>query len=283
MHKIMQKRFKEVKQYGFGGDFGPEEYDALYDDNEIFKGIYNKVKIFEGFLKVDNDTDYKDAKDLAETIFDYIIDNYGGVHKKEKLDKFLDALFEEDTKFFKEIMKPLLDAVVSYIDYYMENSSENIIESIKEAAIDYFYSNLDNKLDIGSYTISDEVETFLQKNNIKTDDIPELLENVIKTYKKNINIYIEDDVNTNKYETVSLGDFYLNEEFSNELPSIFYEFDSLPEDYIYYIESNCDSKIIDLKSCIGYDDYAVNIVFVCYFDDIKKYILEYADDNNLIE
>jgi len=282
MHKIKQKRFKEVKQYGLGGDFGPEEYDALYDDNEIFKGIYNKVKIFEGFLKVDNDTDYKDAKDLAETIFDYIIDNYGGVPKKEKLDKFLDALFEEDTKFFKEIMKPLLDAVVSYIDYYMENSLEYIMEDIKEVAIDNFYSNLDNKLDIGSYTISDEVETFLQKNHIKTDDIPELLENVIKTYRKNIDIYIEDDVNTNKYETVSLGDFYLNEKFSVELPSICYEFDSLSEDYIDYIKSNC-SNPIKLKDCVGYTNYSEDSVFVCYFDDIKEYILEYADDNNLIE
>jgi len=64
-------------------------------------------------------------------------------------------------------MKPLLDAVVSYIDYYMENSLEYIMEDIKEVAIDNFYSNLDNKLDIGSYTISDEVETFLQKSSKK--------------------------------------------------------------------------------------------------------------------
>lgn len=105
---MKKKYIKEVKQYGFGGDFGPESYDAFYDDNEVFKTIYKIFKESDGYFSKQSSL-YKDAKEFSEVIFDYIINNYGEIPKKEKLTNFIENMLDNDSKFFNNIMLPVLN------------------------------------------------------------------------------------------------------------------------------------------------------------------------------
>lgn len=136
-------------------------------------------------------------------------------------------------------------------------------------------------LHISYSDVPKELESFFEKNNIMVDDIPSFLEEVIKKYANSLDFYASTNYTFNE-EMINIGQYYVDIKYEYDLPNEINDLvEVLSEDDIDYIERNCDYDI-DLESGITILNITDVYPIMILIDDLKKYSIKYAKENNLI-
>jgi hypothetical protein len=166
---LLMSKLQEAGQFTLDGGL----VDSFYDDNIVYKSIYRKFgKLFdlmhkEKLLK-------SDSKHYCESIYDYIIDEFGGVPDNVKIDDFLDGLLEDESFrlliWNEDIIAPINADLEEEYQFYEEyyKSEEYWLENdyiVYEGNIDFSHTKLPSI-----------VYKYCNANNVDEDKLAEFIE-----------------------------------------------------------------------------------------------------------
>jgi len=269
-------KIKEAKQYTFDGD----TVDSFYDDNKVYKFI---EKLIENKV-----IERRDVRKVAEAIYDYISETYGGVPADRDISDFLEEVMAEDD-FRDDIWLPLI--LQPIIDEY--NSAAEFAEE--------YYTEGDYWVDNDYLVYEGDVSESLRQQ-YEREDLPKSVENFLEAHSMS-----EDDFFTYFGEYLTKEKYSLTFEHTNMnsysdsrsvvtvWSSPMGEYEDVPNDDLVgafgelddgdrqYVSRTVDNGYVNERSGSIFINASYDIVnYTVDFDEVEDDFVEYCEKHDYI-